>query len=116
MEGCKSLGVQMIMEFTVITENNVDVVCWQAIAQVRTVYSFVGEVKTQQAYSKALHRTLEMAKRAGIAKGLSVGLTHGLLIGLWGLLFWYASLLVLRKSTNGGQAFTTIINAVVSGL
>lgn len=82
----------------------------------RTVYSFVGEVKTQQAYSRALHRTLDMAKRAGIAKGLSVGLTHGLLIGVWGLLFWYASLLVLRKSTNGGQAFTTIINAVVSGL
>ncbi|XP_024371037.1 ABC transporter B family member 19 isoform X5 [Physcomitrium patens] len=88
----------------------------EAIAQVRTVYSFVGEVKTQKAYSKALHRTLDMAKRAGIAKGLSVGLTHGLLIAVWGLLFWYASLLVLRKSANGGQAFTTIINAVISGL
>jgi len=43
-------------------------------------------------------------------------LTHGLLVGVWALLFWYASLLVLQKITNGGQAFTTIINAVVSGL
>jgi ATP-binding cassette subfamily B (MDR/TAP) protein 1 len=76
----------------------------------------VGEAKTLQAYSKALQLTLVMAKKAGIAKGLSVGLTHGLLVGVWALLFWYASLLVLQKITNGGQAFTTIINAVVSGL
>ncbi len=82
----------------------------------RTVYSFVGEAKTLQAYSKALQLTLVMAKKGGIAKGLSVGLTHGLLVGVWALLFWYASLLVLQKITNGGQAFTTIINAVVSGL
>lgn len=102
------------MEYSLMRHHDWD--CVQAIAQVRTVYSFVGEVKTQQAYSRALHRTLDMAKRAGIAKGLSVGLTHGLLIGVWGLLFWYASLLVLRKHSSGGQAFTTIINAVVSGL
>ncbi|KAH8947268.1 hypothetical protein BDL97_11G031200 [Sphagnum fallax] len=88
----------------------------EAISQVRTVYSFVGEAKTLQAYSKALQLTLVMAKKGGIAKGLSVGLTHGLLVGVWALLFWYASLLVLQKITNGGQAFTTIINAVVSGL
>jgi hypothetical protein len=41
-----------------------------------------------------------MAKRARITKGLSIGLTHGLLIGVWGLLFWYASLLVLHIYTS----------------
>jgi ATP-binding cassette subfamily B (MDR/TAP) protein 1 len=88
----------------------------QAIAQIRTVYSFVGESKAVRAYKHALETTLKLGKRAGLAKGLGVGCTYGLLFGAWALLLWYASTLVLSKVTNGGQAFTTILNVIISGM
>jgi ATP-binding cassette subfamily B (MDR/TAP) protein 1 len=88
----------------------------QAIAQIRTVYSFVGESKVVSNYKHALETTLKLGKKGGLAKGFGVGSTYGLLFGAWALLLWYASTLVLSKVTNGGQAFTTILNVVISGM
>ncbi|KAH7427129.1 hypothetical protein KP509_10G031400 [Ceratopteris richardii] len=88
----------------------------EAIAQIRTVYAFTGEKKTIAAYKKALHNTFELGKKGGMAKGLGVGCTYGLLFGAWALLLWYASILVIHKVTNGGQAFTTILNVIISGI
>ncbi|KAJ7526699.1 hypothetical protein O6H91_16G018900 [Diphasiastrum complanatum] len=88
----------------------------EAISQIRTVYSFVGEAKAREQYSKALEMTMELGKRGGLAKGLGVGTTYGLLFGAWALLLWYAGTLVRHGITNGGQAFTTILNVVISGI
>ncbi|CAM6016899.1 unnamed protein product [Sphagnum balticum] len=96
--------------------SNAGEIAEEAIAQIRTVYSFVGESKAVRAYKRALETTLKLGKRAGLAKGLGVGCTYGLLFGAWALLLWYASTLVLSKVTNGGQAFTTILNVIISGI
>lgn len=90
--------------------------CNQAISQVRTVYSFVGEKKAVESYSKSLNNALALGKKSGLAKGVGVGFTYGLLFCAWALLLWYASILVRHKDTNGGKAFTTIINVIFSGL
>lgn len=88
----------------------------QAIAQIRTVYAFVGEARSVESYSEALKTTLKLGRKGGMAKGLGVGFTYGLLFGAWALLLWYASLLVMDGKTNGGQAFTTILNVIISGM
>lgn len=87
----------------------------EAITQVRTVYSFVGEDKAIESYSKSLSDALKLGKKGGVAKGVGVGLTYGLLFCSWAFLLWYAGVLVRRQVTNGGKAFTTIINVVFSG-
>jgi len=88
----------------------------QVISQIRTVYSFVGEDKAVQAYSKSLKVALKLGKKSGFAKGMGVGFTYALLFCAWALLLWYASILVRHHHTNGGKAFTTIINVIFSGL
>lgn len=88
----------------------------EAIAQIRTVHSFVGEEKTVDTYKVALQTSYTLGKRGGMAKGVGVGCTYGLLFGAWALLLWYASILVLHRVTNGGQAFTTILNVIISGI
>ncbi|MCO5555524.1 hypothetical protein L7F22_009069 [Adiantum nelumboides] len=88
----------------------------EAISQIRTVYSFVGEERTISAYRVALQKSFVLGKRGGLAKGVGVGCTYGLLFGAWALLLWYASTLVIHKATNGGQAFTTILNVIISGI
>ncbi|KAL1311985.1 hypothetical protein HN51_038637 [Arachis hypogaea] len=87
----------------------------EAISQVRTVYSFVGEEKAVGTYSKSLDKALKMGKKSGFAKGIGVGFTYGLLFCAWALLLWYSSILVRHHKTNGGKAFTTIINVIFSG-
>ncbi|KAL0351738.1 UNVERIFIED_CONTAM: ABC transporter B family member 13 [Sesamum calycinum] len=79
------------------------------------VYSFVGEEKAIETYSKSLENALKLAKKTGIAKGIGIGFTYGLLFCAWALLLWYASMLVRHGHANGGKAFTTIINVVYSG-
>ena len=88
----------------------------QAISQVRTVYSFVGEDRAVETYSRSLKKALKLGKRSGFAKGIGIGFTYGLLFCAWALLLWYAGILVRHGGTNGGKAFTTIINVIFSGL
>ncbi|XP_030453534.1 ABC transporter B family member 13-like isoform X2 [Syzygium oleosum] len=87
----------------------------EVISQIRTVYSFVGEDKAVEAYSKSLKVALKLGKKSGFAKGVGVGFTYALLFCAWALLLWYASILVRHHHTNGGKAFTTIINVIFSG-
>ncbi|XP_024534012.1 ABC transporter B family member 10 isoform X3 [Selaginella moellendorffii] len=88
----------------------------QSISQVRTVYSFVQEEQAVDSYARALETTLEIGKKSGLAKGMGIGATYGLTIGAWSLLLWYAGVLVRNGTTNGGEAFTTILNVVIAGL
>ncbi|KAL5676857.1 hypothetical protein ACJX0J_012988, partial [Zea mays] len=58
-----------------------------AIAQVRTVYSFVGESKALNSYSEAIQNTLKLGYKAGMAKGLGIGCTYGIACMSWALVF-----------------------------
>ncbi|KAL2629414.1 hypothetical protein R1flu_014100 [Riccia fluitans] len=91
-------------------------VAQQVIAQVRTVYSFGGEAKAVEEYAKASQTTLKLGKQGGFAKGLGLGITYGLTVGAWALLLWYSGILVRAGTTNGGKAFTTILNVIVGGI
>ncbi|CAB4265548.1 unnamed protein product [Prunus armeniaca] len=87
----------------------------EVISQIRTVYSFGGEDRAIEAYSNSLNKALKLGKKGGFAKGVGVGFTYGLLFCAWALLLWYAGILVRHHDTNGGKAFTTIINVIFSG-
>lgn len=88
----------------------------QAISEVRTVYAFVGESKTLESYSSALQSTLQLGYKGGMAKGLGVGVTYGLLFGAWALLLWYGGVLVRDESANGGKILTTIFAVIIGGM
>jgi hypothetical protein len=72
----------------------------QAIGQVRTVYSFVGESKALNSYSEAIQNTLKLGYKAGMAKGLGIGCTYGIACMSWALVFWYAGVFIRRIKLN----------------
>ena len=88
----------------------------QAIAQVRTVYSYVGESKALSSYSEAIQYTLKLGYKAGMAKGLGLGCTYGIACMSWALVFWYAGVFIRSGTTDGGKAFTAIFSAIVGGM
>ncbi|CAA6658776.1 unnamed protein product [Spirodela intermedia] len=95
---------------------NAGIIAEQAIAQVRTVYSFVGESKSLASYSEAIQNTLKLGYKAGMAKGLGIGCTYGIACMSWALVFWYAGVFIRDGQTDGGKAFTAIFSAIVGGM
>nr|CAD40903.1 OSJNBa0036B21.21 [Oryza sativa Japonica Group]CBW45777.1 ORW1943Ba0077G13.5 [Oryza rufipogon] len=95
---------------------NAGIIAEQAIAQVRTVYSYVGESKALNSYSEAIQNTLKLGYKAGMAKGLGIGCTYGIACMSWALVFWYAGVFIRNGQTDGGKAFTAIFSAIVGGL
>ncbi|KAI7726411.1 hypothetical protein M8C21_016957, partial [Ambrosia artemisiifolia] len=95
---------------------NAGIIAEQAIAQVRTVYSYVGETKALDSYSDAIQHTLKLGYKAGMAKGLGLGCTYGIACMSWALVFWYAGVFIRNGQTDGGKAFTAIFSAIVGGI
>ncbi|XP_051141012.1 ABC transporter B family member 19-like [Andrographis paniculata] len=95
---------------------NAGIIAEQSIAQVRTVYSYVGEAKALGAYSDMIQNTLKLGYKAGMAKGLGLGCTYGIACMSWALVFWYAGVFIRNGQTDGGKAFTAIFSAIVGGM
>ncbi|GMH26965.1 hypothetical protein Nepgr_028808 [Nepenthes gracilis] len=95
---------------------NAGIIAEQGIAQVRTVYSYVGESKVLNSYSDAIQNTLKLGYKAGMAKGLGLGCTYGIACMSWALVFWYAGVFIRNGQTDGGKAFTAIFSAIVGGM
>lgn len=95
---------------------NAGIIAEQAIAQVRTVYSYVGETKALNSYSDLIQNTLKLGYKAGMAKGLGLGCTYGIACMSWALVFWYAGVFIRNGQTDGGKAFTAIFSAIVGGM
>nr|GFA09766.1 ABC transporter B family member 19 [Tanacetum cinerariifolium] len=95
---------------------NAGIIAEQAVAQVRTVYSYVGETKALDSYSDAIQHTLKLGYKAGMAKGLGLGCTYGIACMSWALVFCYPSrpdVLIFRNFSIFFPAGKTV--AVVGG-
>ncbi|KAK7386619.1 hypothetical protein VNO78_26953 [Psophocarpus tetragonolobus] len=88
----------------------------EVIGNVRTVQAFAGEERALRSYKSALTNTYRNGKKAGLAKGLGLGSMHCVLFLSWALLVWFTSIVVHKNIANGGDAFTTMLNVVISGL
>ena len=88
----------------------------QSLANVRTVYSFVGEQKAAGSFGNALRRTLRLGYKSGLTRGLGMGITHLVLFCCYALLLWYGGVLVRNGEANGGKALATIFSVIVGGM
>ncbi|TKY50322.1 ABC transporter B family member 15 [Spatholobus suberectus] len=84
--------------------NKAGTIAEQAISSIRTVYSFVGESKTIDAFSNALQGSVELGLRQGLAKGLAIG-SHGVVFAIWAFMCYYGSRLVMYHGAKGGTVF-----------
>ncbi|CAI0380118.1 unnamed protein product [Linum tenue] len=87
----------------------------QAISSIRTVYSYVGEQKTLESFSKSLDTTLELGIKQGFAKGLLMGSMGMIYVG-WAFQAWVGTILVTEKNEKGGSIFVAGINVIMGGL
>ncbi|GBG73759.1 hypothetical protein CBR_g17099 [Chara braunii] len=91
-------------------------VALQTLSSIRTVYSFVGEDKALDAYSKALEKTLALGVKGGFTKGVNIGVTYAIMFSSWALNFWYAGRLVAKRKATPGEAMTTMFSVLFGGM
>ncbi|KAG4395715.1 hypothetical protein GLYMA_19G016700v4 [Glycine max] len=84
--------------------NKAGTIAEQAIFSIRTVYSFVGESKTINAFSEALQGSVKLGLRQGLAKGLAIG-SNGVVFAIWSFMVYYGSRLVMYHGAKGGTVF-----------
>ncbi|GAB4856643.1 Multidrug resistance protein 1 [Ancistrocladus abbreviatus] len=88
----------------------------QTVAQIRVVFSFVGESRALQAYSSALRVVQRLGYKSGFSKGLGLGATYFTVFCCYALLLWYGGYLVRHHYTNGGLAIATMFSVMIGGL
>lgn len=79
------------------------------ISQVRTVHSFVAEKTFAKTYSDALRRTLNLAIKSALVKGIGLGVTVLTIYCSEAVLFTYSGSLVRKGEANGGAVLATIL-------
>ncbi|XVE68022.1 hypothetical protein DITRI_Ditri09bG0035000 [Diplodiscus trichospermus] len=84
--------------------NKAGTIAEQAISSIRTVYSFVAEVKTIAEFSAALQGSVKLGLRQGLAKGLAIG-SNGVVFATWSFLSYYGSRMVIYHGAQGGTVF-----------
>ncbi|CAL1392010.1 unnamed protein product [Linum trigynum] len=87
----------------------------QAISSIRTVYAFVGETKTNVAYSTTLEFSMVLGLKQGLAKGLAFG-SNGVVFAIWSFMVYYGSRMVMYHGSKGGTVFSVSTLVVVGGL
>ncbi|KAG4914525.1 hypothetical protein JHK87_052082 [Glycine soja] len=95
--------------------NKAGTIAEQAISSIRTVYSFVGESKTIDAFSEALQGSVELGLRQGLAKGLAIG-SNGVVFAIWAFMSYYGSRLVMYHGAKGGTVFAVGAAIALGGL
>lgn len=95
--------------------NEAGTVAEQTISSIRTVYSFVGESRTMNAFSDALQGTVKLGIKQGLAKGLAIG-SNGVVFAIWSFMCYYGSRLVIYHGAKGGTVFAVGASIAVGGL
>ncbi|KAK9698433.1 hypothetical protein RND81_08G103900 [Saponaria officinalis] len=72
----------------------------QPISSVRTVYAFVGEMKTMSKFSTTLDGTVKLGLKQG----------NGVTYMIWAFNAWYGSRLVMYHGAKGGTVFLMVPN------
>ncbi|XP_057811074.1 putative multidrug resistance protein [Salvia miltiorrhiza] len=87
----------------------------QAISNIRTVYSYVGEQNTVKQYGHALEESTRLGIKQGLTKGLMIG-SMGMLFATWAFQSWVGGLLVTEHGESGGRVFVSGASIITGGM
>ncbi|KAL3695725.1 hypothetical protein R1sor_009801 [Riccia sorocarpa] len=88
----------------------------EVLSQIRTVYSFVGENRSSTAFRRALEVTTKLGIFCGLAKGIGVGLSLGVVNFSWALQLWFGGIQIRDGHTNGGAVLGAIFSIVFGSM
>ncbi|CAG8746727.1 13545_t:CDS:10, partial [Gigaspora rosea] len=91
----------------------------QVFSGIRTVTAFGGQKREIERYTEQLRRAYNFGKRKACVNGAGLGVLTFIMLGCYGLAFWYGSILLVNHETTGPEIlnvfFAVFIGAFTIG-
>ncbi|RIB22625.1 P-glyco protein ABCB5 [Gigaspora rosea] len=75
----------------------------QVFSGIRTVTAFGGQKREIERYTEQLRRAYNFGKRKACVNGAGLGVLTFIMLGCYGLAFWYGSILIVNHETTGPE-------------
>ena len=86
------------------------------LSQIRTVYSYVGEYKAIEYYSKRLKVAVGLGYQEGLLKGIGMGTIKAIIYTALGMLCWYAGTVLRKGISNVADTLSSIFSMLLGVL
>jgi len=111
-----SRAVRRINQATSKAASEASTLAQEALANVRTVYSYNGEARTITAYDEALAAPEAVGTRQGFFNGLTIGMTTFVTYCGYALSMWYGSTqIAYPNGYTGGDVINVLLSALIGG-
>lgn len=85
----------------------------EALAAIRTVYSFNGEGRTVRRYGMSLTRPMQVGIRGGLLNGIVIGAVQCLFLCSYALALWYGGTRVRAGKYTGRNAHDKLLSSLL---
>ncbi|KAL8199868.1 hypothetical protein R6Q57_013436 [Mikania cordata] len=88
----------------------------QTIAQIRTVFAFVGENRAIKSFSECMQRQLIVIKGEALIKGAGTGIFQTVTFCSWALIVWIGAIVVVAKRAKGGDVIAAVMSILFGAI
>ncbi|CAI9087028.1 OLC1v1020991C1 [Oldenlandia corymbosa var. corymbosa] len=88
----------------------------QTIAQIKTVFAFVGENRAITSLSKCLQKQLQASKKEALIKGVGTGMLQAVTSCSWALIVWVGAVVVVHHKSTGGDVIAAVMSILFGAI
>ncbi|XP_012089551.2 ABC transporter B family member 19 isoform X2 [Jatropha curcas] len=88
----------------------------QAICQIKTVFSFVGENHEIKSFSQSMFKQLSLGKGEALVKGVGTGMFQTVTFTSWALIIWVGAIVVTANRSSGGEVIAVVMSILFGAI
>lgn len=88
----------------------------QTIAQIRTVFAFVGESSALKSFSNCMEKQFKLSKKEAMMKGVGLGMLQTVTFCLWALIIWIGAFVVTARRSSGGETIAAVMSILFGAM
>ncbi|KAJ0968609.1 hypothetical protein J5N97_025526 [Dioscorea zingiberensis] len=81
----------------------------QTLSQIKTVFSFVGEISAMKSFAMFMEKHNAMSKKEAIIKGTGMGMFQAVTFCSWALIVWVGAVAVSANKSEGGETLAAVM-------
>ncbi|CAK7324319.1 unnamed protein product [Dovyalis caffra] len=93
-----------------------DAIGEKTIAQIRTVFAFVGESYAIKTFSESMAKQLSISRGEALVKGVGIGMFQTVTFCSWAIIIWVGAIAVKSKRAQGGDVLATIMSILFGAI
>ncbi|KAJ4832489.1 hypothetical protein Tsubulata_000037 [Turnera subulata] len=88
----------------------------QTIAQIRTVFSFVGESYAIKCFLNSMEKQISMSRVEAMIKGVGTGMFQTVTFCSWAVIIWIGAVVVTKGESTGGYVLAAVMSILFGAI